>query len=127
MRTAILLLASLLSATVAFAQEDDRIAYTPKQRVVGDASTTRISVAARAHEGMLRVEAPADVYHVEVTNSRGRVISELPASGGIDLDISDYKPGTYMIRAHGEYGILLKRFVLMRPGGGLWLTDAATR
>ena len=117
----------LLTSLGSLAQLDERIAYVPKHRMAGVSGSDAVSVEAHVREGILRLLLPADIHRVEITDPKGRMTAVLTGNGDMEVDVSEFRAGTYMIRAHGPKGILLKRFVLMRPGGSIWLTEAATR
>lgn len=123
-----ILFMSVLGTTVLHAQVDDRMAYVVTPRPMkGDASSPAIAIRAEVDSGSLVFVLPEDASHADLTNARGRVVAEVAAWPDPRIDARRLKPGTYMLRAYTPNGILLKRLVLLRPGGGIWLTDAPTR
>ena len=124
----LLLVLFLVSATlVASAQMNDELtAYEPPVEERYAMDDRSIALAGRIDEGTIAITLPKGTEHLDILNARGRVVCDRSGADMYRLDLSELRPGTYMIRAYVGKHIERKRIVVMRPGAGLWAVDANT-
>lgn len=118
----------LVSATLAASAQmnDELTAYEPPVEERYAMDDRSIALAGRIDEGTIAITLPKGTEHLDILNARGRVVCDRSGADMYRLDLSELRPGTYMIRAYVGNHIERKRIVVMRPGAGLWAVDANT-